>query len=335
MENSIKNAVLSRISLFLRGFQILPDNSDSAINKSDPDSYRDENPTPIDIGAEIQEQPTAPDSYRDAKLPTEIMEVHHHPQLEHKPKPWKEYLLEYVMIFLAVMTGFFAESYREHSSERSKEMDYAINIKKDLVTDSVNINIWLPSLYKRIGNFDTLMTYLETPGPVKNGSEMYFLARIATRNSIFEPSDNTILEMKSSASLRLIRNRAIVNSLMDFERSIGQYANLLDIEAKENVLSYPLLGKLFDAAVFNKMVVVNNRLLTEMEYASGSTNNTSKPPGNPQLLSHDKEKINELVYYLHERKSSFMGEIRRLIAQKELVEKLIKLIDKEYNLGDE
>ncbi|MFB9842968.1 hypothetical protein [Mucilaginibacter ginsenosidivorans] len=22
------------------------------------------------------------------------MEVHHHPQLEHKPKPWKEYLLE-------------------------------------------------------------------------------------------------------------------------------------------------------------------------------------------------------------------------------------------------
>jgi hypothetical protein len=44
------------------------------------------------------------------------MEVHHHPQLEHKPKPWKEYLLEYIMIFLAVMTGFFAESYREHLS---------------------------------------------------------------------------------------------------------------------------------------------------------------------------------------------------------------------------
>jgi hypothetical protein len=58
------------------------------------------------------------------------MEVHHHPQLEHKPKPWKEYLLEYLMIFLAVMTGFFAESYREHLSERSKEYEYAVNIKK-------------------------------------------------------------------------------------------------------------------------------------------------------------------------------------------------------------
>jgi hypothetical protein len=42
------------------------------------------------------------------------MEVHHHPQLEHKPKPWKEYFLEYIMIVLAVTTGFFAESLREH-----------------------------------------------------------------------------------------------------------------------------------------------------------------------------------------------------------------------------
>jgi len=42
----------------------------------------------------------------------EIMEVHHHPDLHHKPKKWKEYFLEFLMIFLAVTLGFFAESYR-------------------------------------------------------------------------------------------------------------------------------------------------------------------------------------------------------------------------------
>jgi hypothetical protein len=47
------------------------------------------------------------------------MEVHRHPQLEHKPKPWKEYFLEYIMIFLAVVTGFFAEGLREHMGDRS------------------------------------------------------------------------------------------------------------------------------------------------------------------------------------------------------------------------
>src|ERR1700743_3294479 len=268
-------------------------------------------------------------------LQTEKMEVHHHPDLHHKEKPWKEYLLEYLMIFLAVMTGFFAESYREHISERSKEHEYAVNIKKDLVNDTLNLNIWLPSLYTRVGESDSLITYLETPGPVKNGSDMYFLARVATRNSIFEPNDNTILEMKSSGNLRLIRNREIVNNLMDFERSIAQYTNLLDIEGKENVLSYPLLGELFDATVFNKMVRIQNKMLTEKEYAIGSTNNMTRPPGNPQLLSHDKTKINLLIYYLHQRKSSFMGEMRRLTVQKQLVEKLIEQINKEYKLGDE
>jgi len=268
-------------------------------------------------------------------LQTEKMEVHHHPDLHHKEKPWKEYLLEYFMIFLAVMTGFFAESYREHRGDRSKEKEYAINIKKDLSTDTANINIWIPSLYKRVVNFDTLITCLEAHGPVKNGSDMYYLARLSTRNSIFEPSDNTILEMKSSGSLRLIQNREIVNGLMDFERYIGQYNNLFDIEGKENMLSYPLLGELFDATVFDKMVGVVNKGLTEREYAGGSTLNMVRPTGNPQLLSYDKQKINQLVFYLHQRKSSFMGEMRRLAAQKELAEKLIKMIDKEYNLEDE
>jgi hypothetical protein len=263
------------------------------------------------------------------------MEVHHHPQLEHKPKPWKEYLLEYFMIFLAVMTGFFAESYREHLSERSKEHEYMVNIKKDLKADTANINIWVPALLKRIAGFDTLVACLEVHGPVKNGSDMYYFARLASRNSTFEPSDNTILEMKSSGNLRLIRNRDIVNGLMDFERDIAQYANLFDIEGKENILSYPLLGELFNAAIFDKMVSVGNTSLTEQEYATGSANNMTRPPGNPQLLSYDKQKINLLIYYLHQRKSSFMGEIRRLIVQKELVEKLIRQINEEYKLQDE
>jgi hypothetical protein len=83
------------------------------------------------------------------------------------------------------------------------------------------------------------------------------------------------------------------------------------------------------------MVRIKNEMLTEKEYAIGSTNNMQRPPGNPQLLSHDKTKINLLIYYLHQRKSSFMGEMRRLTVQKQLVEKLIEEINKEYKLGDE
>jgi hypothetical protein len=42
------------------------------------------------------------------------MEVHHHPDLHHKKKNFKEYFLEFLMIFLAVTPGFVAENIREH-----------------------------------------------------------------------------------------------------------------------------------------------------------------------------------------------------------------------------
>ena len=45
------------------------------------------------------------------------MEVHHHPHVE--KKNFKEYFLEFLMIFLAVTIGFFAENIREHITEQA------------------------------------------------------------------------------------------------------------------------------------------------------------------------------------------------------------------------
>ncbi len=213
-----------------------------------------------------------------SKLQTETMEVHHHPEVE--KKGIKEYILEGLMIFLAVTMGFFAESYREHLTEHSKEREYIINIKKDLMADTTNLSVWIPALYTRMLGFDTLINYLETPGPVKDGSNMYYLARYATRSTIFEPSDNTIQEMKSSGNFRLIQSREIVNDLMNFERATAQYNHLDDIAQREDLLSYPLIGQLFDATIFNKMVIYKKYVGgAEKDYATGQRNTTSKTPG--------------------------------------------------------
>jgi hypothetical protein len=59
------------------------------------------------------------------------MEVHHHPDLHHRRKKWKEYFLEFLMIFLAVTLGFFAETVREKISEKHRENDYIVGIKRD------------------------------------------------------------------------------------------------------------------------------------------------------------------------------------------------------------
>src|ERR1700733_3130485 len=69
------------------------------------------------------------------------MEVHHHPELPHgEKKRFKEYVLEFLMIFLAVTMGFIAENIREHFSDNSKENDYITGMVKNLAVDTTRLN---------------------------------------------------------------------------------------------------------------------------------------------------------------------------------------------------
>jgi len=52
------------------------------------------------------------------------MEVHHHPHVE--KKGFKEYFLEFLMIFLVVTLGFIAENIREEVSNKAKLSRLAI-----------------------------------------------------------------------------------------------------------------------------------------------------------------------------------------------------------------
>src|ERR1022692_1031757 len=72
------------------------------------------------------------------KPETENMEVHHHPDLHHEKKPWKEYFLEFLMIFLAVTMGFFAENLRETISDSGKIHEYMQSMVSDLRGDTTS-----------------------------------------------------------------------------------------------------------------------------------------------------------------------------------------------------
>ncbi len=68
------------------------------------------------------------------------MEVHHHPQLNHTSKPWKEYLLEYFMIVLAVTTGFFAESLRESIGKKEREKQNIETLVNCIISDTIQLH---------------------------------------------------------------------------------------------------------------------------------------------------------------------------------------------------
>src|SRR5947207_11821372 len=56
--------------------------------------------------------------------PATNMEVHKHPHHVTHKKKWGEYLLEFLMLFLAVFLGFLAENFREHQLEKEKGRQY-------------------------------------------------------------------------------------------------------------------------------------------------------------------------------------------------------------------
>jgi hypothetical protein len=66
------------------------------------------------------------------------MEVHHHPQVE--KKNFKEYFLEFIMIFLAVTLGFFAEQMRESVADHNRGKEFMKSMVEDLKTDTANIS---------------------------------------------------------------------------------------------------------------------------------------------------------------------------------------------------
>jgi hypothetical protein len=72
------------------------------------------------------------------------MEVHHHPDLHHKGKKWKEYFLEFLMIFLAVTMGFFAENIREHFSDNERVAQLSRQLIQDLKKDTASLAMALP-----------------------------------------------------------------------------------------------------------------------------------------------------------------------------------------------
>ncbi|MGZ3778492.1 MAG: hypothetical protein ACXVI9_13360 [Mucilaginibacter sp.] len=84
------------------------------------------------------------------------MEVHHHPEVE--KNNFKEYLLEGLMIFLAVTMGFFAESLRENITKKEKETEYIASLVRDLEKDKANLKVIIEDDGKKVKGLDSLLS---------------------------------------------------------------------------------------------------------------------------------------------------------------------------------
>jgi hypothetical protein len=157
------------------------------------------------------------------QLTTEEMEVHHHPRLDHNPKPWKEYILEGLMIFLAVTMGFFAESLREHISDNNHEREFAKALYTELKVDSAAAASKHQLRLEREETLDYLYRYFKDSSLTSLPRRFYpsYSNLYVVNIYVFEPKDGILNQLKNSGSLRYFKSAVLQNLLGDLTVSIN------------------------------------------------------------------------------------------------------------------
>ncbi|HVT85149.1 MAG TPA: hypothetical protein VHD35_08085 [Chitinophagaceae bacterium] len=149
------------------------------------------------------------------------MEVHHHPQVE--KKGFKEYFLEFLMIFLAVTLGFFAESLREHINDNEKREQYIQSLVEDLETDTTAMEDIIQFDEAKINAFQNIYSCYDTVTKnMKATSCMGVLIKYSKVNRSFQPNDRTYIQLANAGGFRLLKKED-ADSILAYENLYKYY----------------------------------------------------------------------------------------------------------------
>ena len=153
------------------------------------------------------------------------MEVHHHPHVE--KKGFKEYFLEFVMIFLAVTLGFFAESLREHINDNEKREQYIQSLVEDLQSDTARMNDIIQFDEAKITGLNSMyLCYDTVTSNLNETSCMGLLIKYTKVNRPFLINDRTVSQLANAGGFRLLKKED-ADSILAYER---MYKNDHDFE---------------------------------------------------------------------------------------------------------
>ena len=247
------------------------------------------------------------------------MEVHHHPNVE--KKNFKEYFLEFIMIFLAVTMGFFAENIREHFVNKEKENQYIKSFYEDLSNDERNLPALIESIrYSQLIPGDSLPALLSNASTTTRANNIYRFFRLIIRQQgigVFVTS-RTIEQLKNAGDMRLITNKQIADNLVDYYKDIAFVADLQQY-----------LG-----AMKGDLLKGSRPLLNSFDYdkVADSLDNIVDPPATLYLRSTNADVINDCLLGISNIKSLSRGVSQMIIGIKRKAGNIKQLIHSNYGI---
>ena len=215
------------------------------------------------------------------------MEVHHHPTVE--KKNFKEYFLEFIMIFLAVTLGFFAENLREHISDKEKTNVFAGLLYQDFKTNSNSLTQIINFTNQKIQSIDSLGYFINQKSDRLTDSNLYRCAVYLISTSPFDNIDGAYDQIKNTGSLRFF-NQSLINNLNSYNATALKLKQMEDWENKvlyEQVI--PKTGEMFNFNVFddlrNKPIISH-----EMYYRNSDKESTDVLLNQSIVIKHLRER---------------------------------------------
>ena len=199
------------------------------------------------------------------------MEVHHHPHVPNHPKPWKEYLIEGLMIFVAVTLGYGAENIREHYINKHKGIISVQNLYKDLKDDSLNYQLSIKNRNFQDSCFEVISNLVDED-KIKNEIPTVYAAH-ANISLRMLPIMNTMAldQIKNSSALNYIED----DELKEMIQSYSSDANGLKLREQREFsfidrMIDPISTTRFEYKYFKKignanLYILNNKIISDIK----------------------------------------------------------------------
>jgi hypothetical protein len=147
------------------------------------------------------------------------MEVHHHPNVE--KKKFKEYFLEFLMIFLAVTLGFFAENIRESITRHERENQLMVMMTEDMKSDKNNLDSAIINNNIKLSKLDTLRSLIYAAAQKEMHDalirKMYYLYRFYSGNTLpFSPIQRTLSQFDKDDAFSLLRKQKVSDAIVEY-----------------------------------------------------------------------------------------------------------------------
>ncbi len=255
------------------------------------------------------------------------MEVraHSHPEVSGHRKKWSHYIWEFLMLFLAISLGFYAENLRENTKTKREIHEDMQSIITDLDYDAQYFDSLITRNEYSCRMTDSLIRLLN--GNLSNTADIYYVARTVTANfGYFFTNAKTFDQMKFSGLLRYIRPRKILDSIANYYSSIQWLNNQTELVRMKVDAIHQGNSQLFDGFVFENMMQIDYGNFQRGIIA------IKKPDHNPPLLAGDAHRINDVVmrYHYFFSTTKFYDKTASQVSSE--AKQLVQMIKKEYHI---